>query len=59
MVLRIHFLNTLLRLTSFADGMIIIWAPSTSAPPVTYGSDLNLEDMQHEKEYWKPRTTFR
>jgi hypothetical protein len=26
---------------------------------VTYGSDLNLEDLQHENEYWKPRTTFR
>ncbi|EDR10655.1 chromatin assembly complex 1 subunit B/CAC2 [Laccaria bicolor S238N-H82] len=41
------------------DGMIIIWAPSTSPQPTTYGSDLSPEDLQHEKEYWKPRTTFR
>ncbi|KAG8216115.1 WD40-repeat-containing domain protein [Butyriboletus roseoflavus] len=41
------------------DGMIIIWAPSSTPPPVTYGSDLNAEDLQYEKEYWKPRTTFR
>lgn len=42
-----------------ADGMIIIWAPSSTPPPATYGGDLNAEDMQYEKEYWKPRTTFR
>ncbi|KAJ7135171.1 hypothetical protein C8R46DRAFT_1326040 [Mycena filopes] len=24
-----------------------------------YGSDLSPADLQHEKEYWKPRTTFR
>ncbi|TFK32261.1 WD40-repeat-containing domain protein [Crucibulum laeve] len=41
------------------DGMIIIWAPSTTPQASTYGSDLSPEDMQHEKEYWKPRTTFR
>ncbi|EGO01144.1 hypothetical protein SERLA73DRAFT_105689 [Serpula lacrymans var. lacrymans S7.3] len=41
------------------DGMIIIWAPSASPQTATYGSDLSPEDMQHEKEYWKPRTTFR
>jgi hypothetical protein len=39
--------------------MIIIWAPSTSPQVATYGSDLSAEDLQHEKEYWKPRTTFR
>lgn len=42
-----------------ADGMIIIWAPSSTPLPVTYGSDLSTEDLQYEKEYWKPRTTFR
>lgn len=42
-----------------ADGMIMIWAPSSTPPPVTYGSDLSAEDLQYEKEYWKPRTTFR
>ncbi|KAF8810259.1 hypothetical protein BYT27DRAFT_7161899 [Phlegmacium glaucopus] len=41
------------------DGMIIIWAPSSSPQASTYGSDLSPEDLQHEKEYWKPRTTFR
>ncbi|KAF9045394.1 WD40-repeat-containing domain protein [Panaeolus papilionaceus] len=41
------------------DGMIIIWAPSVSPQATTYGSDLSPEDLQHEKEYWKPRTTFR
>ncbi|TFK99232.1 WD40-repeat-containing domain protein [Pterulicium gracile] len=41
------------------DGMIIIWAPSATPQATTYGSDLSPEEMQHEKEYWKPRTTFR
>ncbi|PPQ96476.1 hypothetical protein CVT26_010470 [Gymnopilus dilepis] len=41
------------------DGMIIIWAPSSSPQTATYGSDLSAEDLQYEKEYWKPRTTFR
>ncbi|KAH9474432.1 putative WD repeat-containing protein C26H5.03 [Psilocybe cubensis] len=41
------------------DGMIIIWAPSASPQAATYGSDLSAEDLQYEKEYWKPRTTFR
>ncbi|TFK73115.1 hypothetical protein BDN72DRAFT_814927 [Pluteus cervinus] len=41
------------------DGMIIIWAPSSSPQAATYGSDLSPEDMQHEKEFWKPRITFR
>lgn len=46
-------------MTLFTDGMIIIWAPSSSPQASTYGSDLSPEDLQHEKEYWKPRTTFR
>ncbi|KAF7986029.1 hypothetical protein HWV62_41380 [Athelia sp. TMB] len=41
------------------DGMIIIWAPSNSPQTSTYGSDLSPEDLQYEKEHWKPRTTFR
>lgn len=41
------------------DGMIIIWAPSNSPQTSTYGSDLSPEDMQYEKEHWKPRTSFR
>ncbi|KAF8452611.1 WD40-repeat-containing domain protein [Boletus edulis BED1] len=41
------------------DGMIIIWAPSSTPPPSTYGSDFSTDDLQYEKEYWKPRTTFR
>jgi hypothetical protein len=43
----------------FIDGMIIIWAPSNSPQTSTYGSDLSPEDLQYEKEHWKPRTTFR
>ena len=42
-----------------ADGMIIVWAPTTSPHASSYGSDLTPEDMQYEKEHWKPRTTFR
>ncbi|KAH8997949.1 WD40 repeat-like protein [Lactarius akahatsu] len=41
------------------DGMIIIWAQSTSPSQAAYGSDLTADDMQFEKEHWKPRTTFR
>ncbi|KII91598.1 hypothetical protein PLICRDRAFT_513912 [Plicaturopsis crispa FD-325 SS-3] len=41
------------------DGMIIIWAPSTTPQSATYGSDLSPEDLQYEKEHWKPRTIFR
>ncbi|KAI0649790.1 WD40 repeat-like protein [Trametes meyenii] len=41
------------------DGMIIIWSPTTSPHASSYGSDLTPEDMQYEKEHWKPRTTFR
>jgi len=41
------------------DGMIIIWAPSSTPQVATYGSDLTADEMQYEKEYWKPRITFR
>ncbi|GBE83335.1 hypothetical protein SCP_0503830 [Sparassis crispa] len=41
------------------DGMIIIWSPTTSPHATSYGSDLSPEEMQYEKEHWKPRTTFR
>ncbi|KAI0634573.1 WD40 repeat-like protein [Trametes polyzona] len=41
------------------DGMIIIWSPTTSPHASSYGSDLTPEDLQYEKEHWKPRTTFR
>jgi len=39
--------------------MIIIWAQSSSPSQTAYGSDLSADDLQFEKEYWKPRTTFR
>lgn len=42
-----------------SDGMIIIWSPTTSPHASSYGSDLAPEDLQYEKEHWKPRTTFR
>ncbi|KAF9224904.1 WD40 repeat-like protein [Gyrodon lividus] len=41
------------------DGMIIIWSSSSTPPTATYGNDLTTEDLEYEKEYWKPRTTFR
>ncbi|KAJ8597669.1 WD40 repeat-like protein [Rhizopogon salebrosus TDB-379] len=41
------------------DGMIIIWAPSSTPQVATYGSDLAADEMQYEREYWKPRITFR
>ncbi|KAJ7077882.1 hypothetical protein B0H15DRAFT_1003229 [Mycena belliarum] len=41
------------------DGMVITWAPSASPQASTYGRDLSAEDLRYEKEYWKPRTTFR
>ncbi|KAF9531090.1 WD40-repeat-containing domain protein [Crepidotus variabilis] len=41
------------------DGMIIIWAPTATAPAAPYGSDITAEDLQHEKEYWKQRTSFK
>lgn len=43
---------------SCADGMIIIWAPSSTPNTSTYGSDISPE-AQCDKEYWKPRLTFR
>lgn len=39
--------------------MIIIWAPSNTPQSSVYGSDLTPEEMQYEKEFWKPRITFR
>lgn len=41
------------------DGMIIIWAQSNTLSQTAYGSDLTADDLQFEKEHWKPRTTFR
>ncbi|KXN84424.1 hypothetical protein AN958_12634 [Leucoagaricus sp. SymC.cos] len=41
------------------DGMIIIWAQSTNPHAGAYGSDIPPDEMQLEKEFWKPRTTFR
>jgi chromatin assembly factor 1 subunit B len=41
------------------DGMIIIWAQSTTPAASSYGSDLSPDEIQYEKEYWKARITFR
>ncbi|KAF9261749.1 WD40 repeat-like protein [Marasmius fiardii PR-910] len=41
------------------DGMIIIWAPSSTPQPTAYGSDLSQEELSNEKEYWKPRIMVR
>ena len=37
--------------------MIIIWHASTAPNQAAYGSD--AEEVQFEKEYWRPRTTFK
>ncbi|KAI0031738.1 WD40-repeat-containing domain protein [Vararia minispora EC-137] len=41
------------------DGMVIIWSASSTPVQSVYGSDLNQDDLPFEKEFWKPRTTFR
>ncbi|OCH91181.1 WD40 repeat-like protein [Obba rivulosa] len=41
------------------DGMIIIWSQTNNPHGTSYGSDLSQEELQYEKEHWKPRTTFR
>jgi len=38
--------------------MVIIWAPSNTAHH-TYGMEQSAEELQYEKEFWKPRTIFR
>jgi len=43
----------------YADGMIIIWTPSSTPNASTYGSDISPEEAQYDKEHWKPRLTFR
>ncbi|KAI0752558.1 WD40-repeat-containing domain protein [Daedaleopsis nitida] len=43
----------------WVDGMLIVWAPTTSPHASSYGSDLAPEDLQYEKEHWKPRNTIR
>ena len=44
---------------SGTDGMIIIWAPSANPNQGIYGSDLPPDELSLDKEFWKPRTTFR
>jgi Leu/Phe-tRNA-protein transferase len=41
-----------------ADGMVIIWAQSSTPHSAAYGSE-TADEHQYEKEFWKPRTTFR
>ncbi|ESK87982.1 chromatin assembly complex protein [Moniliophthora roreri MCA 2997] len=41
------------------DGMIIIWAPSSTPQASAYGSDVNPDEMSNEKEFWKPRIMVR
>ncbi|KAJ7766374.1 chromatin assembly complex protein [Mycena maculata] len=41
------------------DGFVILWAQSASASAATYGSDLSAEELKGEKEFWRPRTTWR
>ena len=37
--------------------MIIIWHASSAPNQAAYGSD--ADETQFEKEYWRPRTTFK
>ncbi|KZV62283.1 WD40 repeat-like protein [Peniophora sp. CONT] len=39
------------------DGMIIIWHSSSAPNQAAYGSD--ADEVQFEKEFWRPRTTFK
>ncbi|KAE9402745.1 WD40 repeat-like protein [Gymnopus androsaceus JB14] len=41
------------------DGMIIIWAQSSTPQAATYGSDLTPEELLNEKEFWKVRIMVR
>ncbi|EMD36849.1 hypothetical protein CERSUDRAFT_114773 [Gelatoporia subvermispora B] len=41
------------------DGMIIVWSQTSNSHGASFGSDLSQEELQYEKEHWKPRTTFR
>ncbi|KZT43279.1 WD40 repeat-like protein [Sistotremastrum suecicum HHB10207 ss-3] len=38
------------------DGMVIIWAPSSN-PSTSFGAE-SADDVQYEKEFWKPRLTL-
>jgi chromatin assembly factor 1 subunit B len=44
---------------SYVDGMIIIWAPSSTPQTAAFGSEMSAEELQYEKEYWRARTPFR
>ncbi|THV05396.1 WD40 repeat-like protein [Dendrothele bispora CBS 962.96] len=41
------------------DGMLIIWAQSSTPQASTYGSDLSPEEISNEKEFWKVRIMVR
>ncbi|KAK1215991.1 Chromatin assembly factor 1 subunit [Marasmius sp. AFHP31] len=41
------------------DGMIIVWAPSSTPQTSAYGSELSAEELSNEKEFWKPRIMVR
>ncbi|KAJ4001963.1 WD40 repeat-like protein [Lentinula boryana] len=41
------------------DGMIIVWAQTSTPQAATYGSDLTPEDLLTEKEFWKARVMVR
>ncbi|KAF9453389.1 WD40 repeat-like protein [Macrolepiota fuliginosa MF-IS2] len=41
------------------DGMIIVWAQSANPHAAAYGSDVPPDEAQLDREFWKPRTTFR
>ncbi|KAJ4490335.1 WD40 repeat-like protein [Lentinula aciculospora] len=41
------------------DGMIILWAQSSTPQAATYGIDLTPEELLNEKEFWKVRVMVR
>lgn len=54
-----HLLKTRFSQSFCIDGMVIIWAQSANPVTGAYGSDIPPDEAQMEKEFWKPRTTFR
>lgn len=55
----IPFRHAFVKSSFYADGMIIIWAQSANPLAGAYGSDIPPDEAQLDKEFWKPRTTFR
>lgn len=55
----LHYIRLLTLSCVCLDGMIIIWAHSSSPQAAAYGSDLTVEEQQNEKEFWRVRCMVR